>query len=136
MSENKEQNLKDFLDILRIAPRGVALFGESEKRGFYWVKSLMGVNYKGAIVPINPTIRSAAGIPCYPTLDEAPAIPIDFAIIAVSKKHVIDCLQQCIAHDVKVSGMVTSKPATGCACSDRIVWGSTIQRTVWPSAAT
>jgi len=93
---------------MRNIPRGVAIFGESGKRGFYWVKSLMGVNYKGAIVPINPTINSAAGIPCYPTLDEAPSIPIDFAIIAVSKKYVMDCLQQCIAHDVKVATIFTS----------------------------
>ena len=108
MAEDQEQELKEFLGILQKPTRGVAIFGESEKRGFYWVKSLMGVNYKGAIVPINPSIQSAAGIPCYPSLDDAPAIPIDFAIIAVSKKQVINCLKQCIDHKIKVATIFTS----------------------------
>nr|MDO8108772.1 CoA-binding protein [Candidatus Sigynarchaeota archaeon] len=108
MSDQEEQQLKEFLEVIQKKTRGVAIFGESAKRGFYWVKSLMGANYQGSILPINPTIQSAAGVPCYPTLDAAPPIPIDFAIIAVSKKYVIDCLKQCIKYKVKIATIFTS----------------------------
>ncbi len=101
--------LQSFLADIQKKSRGVAIFGESEKRGFYWTKSLMGMGYNGTIVPINPTLTAAAGIPCYPSLDAVPAsFPIDFAIIAVSKKYVIDCLKQCIRHKIKIATIFTS----------------------------
>ncbi|MBN2150404.1 MAG: CoA-binding protein [Candidatus Lokiarchaeota archaeon] len=104
-----EKELQSFLAVLQKKTRGVAIFGESEKRGFYWVKSLVGIGYSGAIIPINPNLVSAAGIPCYPTLDAVPgSFPVDYAIIAVSKKYVIDCLKQCIKHKVKVATIFTS----------------------------
>ncbi len=101
--------MQSFLAVLQRKTRGVAIFGESEKRGFYWVKSLMGMGYGGTIIPINPKLTSAAGIPCYPTLDDVPgSFPVDYAIIAVSKKYVIDCLKQCIRHKVTVATIFTS----------------------------
>jgi acyl-CoA synthetase (NDP forming) len=108
-TEQPENELQSFLAVLQRKTRGVVIFGESEKRGFYWVKSLMGMGYNGTIIPINPTLTSAAGIPCYPTLDAVPeSFPVDYAIIAVSKKHVIDCLNQCIKHKVRVATIFTS----------------------------
>ncbi|MEX2681188.1 MAG: CoA-binding protein [Candidatus Sigynarchaeota archaeon] len=108
-TEQTEAELQSFLAVLQKKTRGVAIFGESEKRGFYWVKSLMGMGYDGTIIPINPKLSSAAGIPCYPSLDAVPeSFPVDYAIIAVSKKYVIDCLNQCIKHRVKVASIFTS----------------------------
>jgi acyl-CoA synthetase (NDP forming) len=108
-TEQADKEMQSFLAVLQKKTRGVAIFGESEKRGFYWVKSLMGMGYNGTIIPINPKLVSAAGIPCYPTLDDVPAsFPVDYAIIAVSKKYVIDCLNQCIKHKVKIATIFTS----------------------------
>nr|MDO8118368.1 CoA-binding protein [Candidatus Sigynarchaeota archaeon] len=102
-------NEAEFLAILQQKTRGVAIFGPSAKRGFYWIKSLMSMSYDGAIVPIHPKLVAAAGIPCYKTLDDVPeSIKVDYAIIAVSKPNVIDCLQQCIKRRVKVATIFTS----------------------------
>ncbi|NMC05928.1 MAG: hypothetical protein GYA24_11990 [Candidatus Lokiarchaeota archaeon] len=108
-NEQKSKDLQDFLAVLQKKTRGVVIFGDSEKRGFYWIKSFTGIGFSGTIIPINPNLVSAAGIPCYPNLDAVPEnFPVDFAIIAVSKKHVIDCLKQCIKHKVKVATIFTS----------------------------
>lgn len=108
-NEQTDNELQSFLAVIQKKTRGVAIFGESEKRGFYWTKSLVGMGYNGTIVPINPTLVAAAGIPCYSSLDAVPeSFPIDFAIIAVSKKYVIDCLKQCIKHNVKIATIFTS----------------------------
>lgn len=109
MTLESDESLKSFLAVLQKKTRGVAIFGESEKRGFYWVKSFLGMGYPGAILPINPNLVSAAGIPCYKSLDDAPrSIHVDYAVIAVSKKYVIDCLEQCIKHKVKIATIFTS----------------------------
>ncbi|MHA1368382.1 MAG: CoA-binding protein [Promethearchaeota archaeon] len=104
-----KENYLEFLSVLQKKTRGVAIFGPSAKRGFYWIRSLIYMNFDGAIVPIHPRLKSASGIPCYKSLDEVPeSIHIDYAIIAVPKPVVIEVLEQCIRRGVKVATIFTS----------------------------
>ncbi|MHA1792947.1 MAG: CoA-binding protein [Promethearchaeota archaeon] len=104
-----DEKLEKFIKILNIKPRGVAIFGPSAKRGFYWIKSLINLNYDGFIVPIHPKLKTAVGFTCYKTLDDVPPhIKVDYAIIAVPKRIVPEVLKQCIRRKVNVATVFTS----------------------------
>ena len=105
----EENELARLVKIANMKPRGIAIFGPSMKRGFYWIKSLMNLNYDGAILPIHPRLKAAVGIPCYKTLKDVPeSIPVDYAIVAVPKHLVLDVLDQCIERKVPAATIFTS----------------------------
>ncbi|MFX0098031.1 MAG: CoA-binding protein [Candidatus Hodarchaeota archaeon] len=105
----EESELNRIVKIANMKPRGIAIFGPSMKRGFYWIKSLINLNYDGAILPIHPKLHAAVGIHCYKTLNDVPeSIPVDYAIIAVPKHLVPEVLDQCIARRINMVQIFTS----------------------------
>ena len=80
-----------------LAPRSVAVIGASDREG-----NLGGValgflkkfGYAGPIWPVNSGRQTVAGLPCYASLRDLPAVP-ELAILAVPADSVADVLQDC-----------------------------------------
>lgn len=86
-----------------IHPRALAIVGASQsplKRGNRLIKSLISGDYKGLIVPINPTETEILGFKSYPTLSDAPP-GIDLALVCTSAKTVPDIIRQCGERGIK-----------------------------------
>lgn len=78
-------------------PRGVALFGASERAGSVGtmvLANLVKAGFKGAIVPINPKHKKVQGLHCYPDLGRVEQ-DVDLAIIATPAPTVPGILRQC-----------------------------------------
>lgn len=59
------------------------------------------------IYPINKTKTELFGIPAYPDLKSVPE-PIDYVIIAVPRKYVLDVIKDCVEKKVKLGTIFTS----------------------------
>ncbi len=84
-------------------PRGVALFGASERPGSVGttvLANLLEAGYKGAIIPINPKHEEVQGLRCYPDLSRVEHA-IDLAVIATPAPSVPGILRQCGEAGVK-----------------------------------
>ncbi|HET20095.1 MAG TPA: CoA-binding protein, partial [Chromatiales bacterium] len=78
-------------------PRGVAVFGASEREGSVGtmvLANLIKAGFKGAITPINPKHKKVQGMHCYPELGKVEQ-DIDLAIIATPAPTVPGILRQC-----------------------------------------
>ena len=78
-------------------PRGVALFGASEREGSVGamvLANLIASGFKRTIIPINPKYSEVKGLPCKPNLSLLEH-PVDLAIIATPAATVPDILRQC-----------------------------------------
>lgn len=85
-----------------LAPKSVAIIGASDRAGNVGgaaVQFLRKYGYPGAIWPINPGRPEVAGLPCFPSLKEAPGRP-DLAILAVPADGVIEATRDCVAAGV------------------------------------
>ncbi|MHA1786489.1 MAG: CoA-binding protein [Candidatus Helarchaeota archaeon] len=90
-------------------PRSVAIIGASKKRGFWWINSLVQANFKGKIFPIHRNYQSYLGITFYKSLLDVPASePIDYCIISIPKKYVLQALNECFQKKVKLVTIFTS----------------------------
>ncbi|MGC8733265.1 MAG: acetate--CoA ligase family protein, partial [Halothiobacillaceae bacterium] len=84
-------------------PRGVALFGASEREGSVGamvLANLIKAGFKGAIVPVNPKHKKVQGLHCHPDLSQVEH-SIDLAIIATPAPTVPNILRQCGAAGLK-----------------------------------
>ncbi|MGK0673317.1 MAG: bifunctional acetate--CoA ligase family protein/GNAT family N-acetyltransferase [Halothiobacillaceae bacterium] len=78
-------------------PRGVALFGASERTGSVGatvLANLMEAGFKGVIVPVNPKYEKVQGLPCHADLSRIEH-NLDLAIIATPAPTVPNILRQC-----------------------------------------
>jgi acetyltransferase len=78
-------------------PRGVALFGASEREGSVGamvLANLIKAGFKGAIVPINPKHEQVQGLPCHADLSRIEH-DVDLAVIATPAPTVPNILRQC-----------------------------------------
>src|SRR6056297_272027 len=75
-------------------PESVAIFGPSEKRGYYWIHSLVNNGFDGAIYPIHPRKSSGAGFHFYQSVFDVEE-EIDYAIIAVPARIVPKVMEDC-----------------------------------------
>jgi acetyltransferase len=85
-----------------LAPRSVAVIGASDRSGNLGglaVGFLQKFGYQGSVWPVNAGRATVAGLPCFPSLADVPAIP-DMAIIAVPAESVHDVARDCIAAGV------------------------------------
>jgi len=76
--------------------RSIAVLGLSDSPGrpSYGVAlGLQGLGYR--IVPVNPRIRHALGLPAYASLDELPAVP-DLVDVFRASEHVAGIVDDCI----------------------------------------
>ena len=65
--------------------RSVAVVGASARPGSFGnqlLSQLLRGGYRGAVHPVNPRYREVLGLPCHPSLAEAPG-PVDLAVLAV-----------------------------------------------------
>src|SRR6266508_83340 len=65
--------------------RSVAVVGASARPGSFGnqlLAQLIQGGYRGAVHPVNPRYREVLGLPCHPSLAEAPG-PVDLAVLAV-----------------------------------------------------
>jgi acetyltransferase len=88
-------------------PTSVAIFGSSARRGYYWIYSLIDNGFDGAIYPIHPTRKSGAGLPFYKNVNDVPGL-IDYAIVAVPARFVMDVIKDCVKKKIKFVHIFTS----------------------------
>lgn len=84
-------------------PRGVAVFGASEREGAVGtmvLSNLVEAGFKGAIIPVNPKYTQVQGLPCLPDLQHLDQ-PVDLVVIATPSATVPGILRQCGMAGVK-----------------------------------
>jgi acetyl coenzyme A synthetase (ADP forming)-like protein len=84
------------LDVL-FRPRAVAVVGASRDRrsvGGAILHNLLTFEFQGQVFPVNPKASVVHSLKCYPTVEAIPD-PVDLAVIAVPKPHVLSALESC-----------------------------------------
>ena len=85
------------------SPASVAVIGASRspgKGGNIILRNLQKAGFKGAIHPINPTVKEILGLPSYARVRDVPT-PVDLAMIVIPKSAVPEALEDCEARGVK-----------------------------------
>jgi len=83
-------------------PLSMAVIGASRspgKGGNIILRNLQKAGFKGAIHPINPTVREILGLPAYARVCDVPT-PVDLAMIVIPKSAVPEALEDCAAKGV------------------------------------
>ncbi|MDD4356907.1 MAG: CoA-binding protein, partial [Smithellaceae bacterium] len=80
-------------------PRTLAIIGVSAEEGSAgfgtgMLKSIMAMGFEGKIYPVNPKGGNISGMEIFKRVEDIPE-KIDFAVIAVSARHVPDALEAC-----------------------------------------
>lgn len=94
--------LKEQLDKI-MRPKSIAVIGASTKPhtiGSDIMKRLQEYKFKGDIYPVNPKGGVIEGIQAYTSISEIPG-SVDFALIIVPQKFVLDTLDQCNQKGIK-----------------------------------
>ncbi|HQR79847.1 MAG TPA: GNAT family N-acetyltransferase [Actinomycetota bacterium] len=89
-----------------LSPRSVALMGASRREGTVGnvlLHNLRDARFTGSLVAIHAEADSIAGVPCFPSLAEAPG-PIDLVVVAVPADRVLAAIGE--AGDAGVLGAV------------------------------
>lgn len=94
-----DQETKKFFDEA-FHPSSIAVIGPSQKRGYYWLRSLISAGFMGKIFGVHPNVRSALGIRFYRTILDVPD-PVDNAIVAVPAAVVEQAVRECVEKGVK-----------------------------------
>jgi acyl-CoA synthetase (NDP forming) len=84
------------------SPASVAVIGASRspgKGGNIILRNLQRAGFKGAIHPINPTVKEILGMPSYAKVRDVPT-PVDLAMIVIPKTAVPEALDDCEAKGV------------------------------------
>jgi acetyl coenzyme A synthetase (ADP forming)-like protein len=86
----------DSLDVL-FRPRAVAVIGASRDRrsvGGSILHNLLTFEFQGQVFPVNPKASVVHSLKCYASVEDIPD-PVDLAVIAVPKPHVLATLESC-----------------------------------------
>jgi acetyl coenzyme A synthetase (ADP forming)-like protein len=78
-------------------PRAVAVIGASRAQGSVGdavVRNLVECGFRGAVFPINPAASTIRGLPCFPSVQQAPA-DVDLAVVAVPSAAVVEVAEEC-----------------------------------------
>ncbi|MEZ5287212.1 MAG: CoA-binding protein [Vicinamibacterales bacterium] len=84
------------LDLL-FRPRAVAVIGASRDRrsvGGSILHNLLTFEFQGQVFPVNPRASVVHSLKCYPSVEDIPD-PVDLAVIAVPRPHVLAALESC-----------------------------------------
>lgn len=84
------------------APSSIAVIGASRspgKGGNIILRNLLKAGFKGAIHPVNPTVKEILGLPSYPTVRDIPT-QVELAMIVIPKNAVPEALSDCAAKGV------------------------------------
>lgn len=94
--------LKEQLDKI-MKPRAIAIIGASTKPhtiGSEMLQRLRDYKFNGNIYPVNPKADVIEGFKAYPTVLDIPG-EVDFAVIIIPQKFVLDALAQCNEKGIK-----------------------------------
>jgi acetyl coenzyme A synthetase (ADP forming)-like protein len=86
-----------------LAPRSIAVIGASRSPGTIGnqiLANLVRYGFTGAVFPVNPNATSVHAIKTWPSVDRIPD-PVDLAVIAVPKQHVVAVAEECGRKGVK-----------------------------------
>lgn len=78
-------------------PRAVAVIGASRDRrsvGGSILHNLLTFEFQGQVFPVNPKASVVHSLKCYASVEDIPD-PVDLAVIAVPKPHVLGVLESC-----------------------------------------
>src|SRR6516162_8705020 len=91
-------------------PSRVAVIGATDQEGSVGrsvVTNLISGPFQGAIYPINPKRSSVLGVPCYPSIAQAPAKP-DLAVIVTPAQTVPAVVAECVDAAVKAAIIISA----------------------------
>lgn len=93
-------------------PRSVAIVGVPAKQrdwggGDYFVRALQLMKFPGPIYPVNPRVKEAVGLTCYPSLREIPG-PVDFVISSIPAPAVLQLMNDAAAKRVRAIHFFTA----------------------------
>jgi acyl-CoA synthetase (NDP forming) len=83
-------------------PSSMAVIGASRspgKGGNIILRNLQKAGFKGALHPINPTVKEILGLPSYARVSDVPT-PVETAMVVIPKTAVLDALEDCAAKGV------------------------------------
>jgi len=110
-----------------MTPRAVAVIGASRDEtsiGHRVLRAIVDAKFAGPVYPVNPNAAVVAGLPCHPSIADAPR-GVDLAIVAVPPPCVLDVVDQCASAAVKSLVVITAGFAEtgggGCALQQRLV---------------
>ena len=86
-----------------LRPLSVAVVGASRERGTIGnqvVVNLVDYGFTGMVFPVNPRAAAVHGIRAYPSV-EAIGVPVDLAVVAVPKQHVLAVAEDCVKAGVR-----------------------------------
>ncbi|MGZ4614244.1 MAG: bifunctional acetate--CoA ligase family protein/GNAT family N-acetyltransferase [Actinomycetes bacterium] len=92
------------------APRHLAVIGASRRPGGVGrevLRSILDGGFTGGVHVVNPNALEVAGLPSYAHVSEVP-VPIDLAIVAVPRDHVVEVMQECGEAGVRAAVVLTS----------------------------
>lgn len=91
-------------------PQSVAVVGasrDSTSIGYRLLQALTGNQFQGNIYPVNLLAKEIAGLPVYPSLQAIDG-PVDLAIIAVPREHVLSVIDDCAVKGVRALIVITA----------------------------
>ncbi|MDY6966612.1 MAG: CoA-binding protein, partial [Halobacteriota archaeon] len=101
------EKINEFEEIFN--PKSVAVVGASSsmKFGSFFLNSLKGFGFEGALYPVNPKEDEIMGLKSYPTVKDIPG-EVDFVGISVPAKYVPDVMRDCAEKGVKAVEIFSS----------------------------
>ena len=84
-------------------PDSVAIVGASNtpgKFGYFLIKNLMDMGFKGRIYPVNPNLETTLGLKAFPKVNSIP-YEVDLSVIVVPAVHVPEIMKDCAERHVK-----------------------------------
>lgn len=87
-------------------PKSVAIIGASVESSSFFLPVSKG-KLKGKVFLVNPRYKELLGMKCYPSILDIPE-SIDYAIIAVPAKVVLDVAKECVKKGVKTAHIFSS----------------------------
>ena len=91
-------------------PNGVAVVGASREPssiGYRILEALVSNRFQGPVYPVNPKATVVGSMRAYSSISRLPE-PVDLAIIAVPRDAVLDVIDECASHGVKVVVVITA----------------------------
>ncbi|MSR07813.1 MAG: hypothetical protein EXR93_12225 [Gemmatimonadetes bacterium] len=89
-----------------LRPSSIAVIGASRQAntiGWQILDNLLRHGFQGPVYPVNPKARAIHSIPAFNAIGDVPK-PVDLAVIAVPKEHVLQVARECL--DAGVRGLV------------------------------
>jgi acyl-CoA synthetase (NDP forming) len=91
-------------------PKSVAVVGASSNRmkdGAIFFQNLLNAGFKGKVYPVNSAESEILGLKSYPKVSAIPG-PVDYVLVAVPARLVLEVIEDCVAKGVKAVQIYTA----------------------------